>query len=826
MKYHNPLYSLEELKNILGAHLLGEDSSLIFDAITTDSRDYSITPTTLFVALKGKKDGHDYIPELLKRGVKAFLVSSIPSEEVMGANFILVEDTLKALQLFAKYHRSRFNAQVVAIGGSNGKTVVKEWLNEFLESKYKVARSPKSYNSQIGVPLSLLQIGQEHEMVLIEAGISKKGEMRALEDMIAPDWGILTHIGSAHGENFDSTEQKLGEKLQLYRNCSKLVSGVSENFQPQVRAYCASKDIVLLTWGAHLNNDLLVMERSEKNQGTRLRLRYKNDDELVVELPFTDTASVDNFLTVCLSAKSLGYSNSQIKNNVQNLQQIEMRLEILDGYNQCTLINDTYNSDLQSVKVALNMLHRQDRNKEVSVIISEILQSGFQEETMYGALAEALGAHVYKHLIVVGEKAEWYGDKFPANTRFYRSLSELMEQIDRIHFSNETILIKGARPFRFERLTSLLAKKAHDTVFEVDLNQLVSNLNFYRSQLKGATKIMCMVKALAYGAGASEIANVLQFHGVDYLGVAYADEGVRLRRAGISMPIMVMNPEQSSYRNLIEYNLEPEIYSFRVLDNFVTELKKYPEKQPFAVHLKIDTGMHRLGFSVEESEKLGSRLNAIPEIAVASIFSHLVSSDDLSDSVFTHKQASRLNDAIKNITRNLGYKPLCHLLNSAGIANYPEFQMDMVRLGLGLYGISPKAQFQDYLKPIGQLWSVISQVKELKPGESVGYNRRFIAKQPTRIATIPVGYADGIRRAWGNGVGYVSIEGHRAPIVGSICMDMLMVDVSEIMCNEGDRVCIMGTDPDVNKLADAIGTIPYEILTSISDRVKRIYLQE
>ena len=815
-------YTLADIASALNAELVGNKNSLV-DNLSIDSRVLGKNNKTLFFALRTtKNDGHKYIQELIDRGVVNFVVEKIPDLKDSKANFVVVDNSLIALQKLAKWKRNLSSLKTIGITGSNGKTVVKEWLYQLLKKDFSIVRSPKSFNSQVGVPLSVWNIKPENNLGIFEVGISEPNEMDFLEEIVHPEIGIFTNIGNAHSENFENLEEKILEKIKLFKNSKKLIYKDGGKLGEIIKKTELLTHVEKLSWSLTSKANLQILGVLKGKSTSTITGLYKSDVS-TIEIPFIDNASVENAVTSWLLMLDLGYSNKDISERIQLLSPIEMRLEQLEGNNNCTVINDGYSFDLNSLKIALNFLDTQIQHTKRTVILSNIEQSGVAPENLYHEVADLTKEHKINKIILVGDEISEYKNMFYSDEIFcFENTEILLESINSIELENEVILVKGARSFRFERVVKLLAKKTHDTVLEVNLSAIVRNLNFFKSQLKPTTKMMVMVKAFSYGGGSYEIANVLQYHNADYLTVAYADEGKALRDAGISTPILVLNPEVSSYQTLIKYNLEPEIYSIRVLQEF----QKALAGKQFSIHIKIDSGMHRLGFQNNNISDLLENLNQNKNIKVKSIFSHLSSADDLEESNFTKQQAEYLQEAYNLILAKLDYKPMLHLLNSVGIINYPQYQFDMVRVGLGLHGITNNKEAQQFLEPVTSLKTVISQIRNISEGESVGYNRKYISSKKMRIATLPVGYADGIDRRWGNEIGEVIINNSRSKIIGIIAMDMLMVDVTEIECNEGDEVEVFGENITVTKMSEKIGTIPYEILTKISPRVKRIYFQE
>ncbi|MFW6219172.1 MAG: bifunctional UDP-N-acetylmuramoyl-tripeptide:D-alanyl-D-alanine ligase/alanine racemase [Bacteroidota bacterium] len=817
-------YDLSNIAEIVRGELKANKNQIIRH-LHVDSRTAFISGDALFFAIRGERhDGHRFIPSLAEKGYRNFVISEnyLP-EKMPECNFILVKDTLQALQLLARHKRDRLKGKVIGITGSNGKTIVKEWLFQLLQSHKKTERSPKSYNSQVGVPLSLWSIDEDADFALIEAGISHPGEMIIQQQMIRPDIGIITNIREAHQENFKSYEHKAREKLMLFKNCDIIVHGIDqEPINRMIKEAPYMKDKLHFTWSFRDHSaDLKILSVKKENNNTRISALY-GYRKIQWTIPFTDYGSVENSV-ICFSCiLQLGFLPATMAERMRNLTPIEMRLEQKTGINGCTLINDSYNSDLVSLSIAIDYLNQQ-QNPVKTIVLSDILQSGKEEKELYMEVAILLNKKNIDRLIGIGPSISKNKQLFNEGSVFYDSTDDFLKGNNYNSFYNEAILIKGSRPFHFEKITAFLEEKVHQTVLEINMNSLVHNLNDYRSKLNPGVKIMVMVKALAYGSGSSEIARLLQYHKVNYLAVAYADEGYELRKAGIEIPIMVMNPEVSTFRGLTEHNLEPEIYSFNILKRFAGYLEQSGIKN-YPVHIKIDTGMKRLGFNIADIELLTKELHLASCIKIKTVFSHLAAADEPEHDEFTYQQVSRFKEAAEIIQKSIDYPIDRHILNSAGIERFPDAQFEMVRLGIGLYGVSVKNKKN--LKNISTLKSIVSQIREVHKGESVGYSRNGILKNNGKIAIIPIGYADGLKRNLGNNVGKIYINGKFAPIVGNICMDMCMIDISGIDAKEGDEVIIFGDKLPVSKIAEWAGTIPYEILTSVSSRVKRIYTQE
>jgi alanine racemase len=819
--------NLKSLISVLDAEWNGSDIDIFVDHISIDSRSLQNGPQTLFIALSGvNNDAHLYISELIEKGVQNFVVQYIP-ENVQGkANFFVVKNTLKALQELAAYYRDLFNIPIIGLTGSNGKTIVKEWLNFLLSPDYNIIRSPKSYNSQVGVPLSVIAINEKHNLGIFEAGISTVNEMANLQKIIKPTIGVLTNIGSAHDEGFLNLVQKIDEKLLLFKDCPIIIyqkTEVVDSCLTQFAAEYMMHPRKLFSWSFTDNSaDVFILKKESKNDHTHIQYQYKGEI-FNLEIPFSDSASIENTISCLLVLLHLEYDFNVIQNRVKLLYPVEMRLEVKNGIHNCSIIDDSYSSDFQSLKIALDFLESQKKNASKTVILSDIFQSGFSNEELYSKVAQLILDNKVNRVIGIGSTISSFAAKF-ANSRMFQNTADFINEIENLNFNNETILIKGARSFQFEEIVSLLEEKTHETILEINLDAITHNFNYFKSKLKPDVKMMVMVKAFGYGNGGLEIAKLLEHHKVNYLGVAFADEGISLKNGGITLPIMVLNPESTSFPSIIQYQLEPEIYSLKGLNAFL-KIAREKNLKDFPIHIKIDTGMHRLGFEDNTIDELIAALKGNSTVRVQSILSHLATSDDLQHFDFVNKQINLFEKLSSKLMSELNINPIRHILNTSGISNFPDAQFNMVRLGIGLYGVSNNPAEQKYLENVGTLKSIISQVRTIPAGDSVGYGRRFMAEQETKIATIPIGYADGISRLWGNEVGFVMIKNQKAKIVGSVCMDMLMVNVSHIDCKEGDSVIIFGESPTVIEMAEALKTIPYEIMTSISQRVKRVFFR-
>ena len=811
--------SIRNIIPIIKAKFIGITDVAIIDAVSIDSRSLQNSESTLFFAIIGpNNDGHHYVAQLIENGVVNFVVSYIPSNLQGKANFLVVENTLQALQIFAASYRSDFDFPVIGITGSNGKTIIKEWLNFLLSPDYNIIRSPKSYNSQVGVPLSVLGINEKHNLAIFEAGISTTNEMVNLQKIIQPTIGILSNIGSAHDEGFHDAGEKIKEKLKLFSSVEVLIM----NKNRTVEAFLNPK-IKTFTWSSEDGKADVFVIAKESSDRTEFKITYEKLC-FKITIPFNDQASIENAMHCLMVMLYFKYDHDTIQQRIASLYPVEMRLKVKNGINNTTLIDDSYSSDFQSLKIALDFLESQKQYKKKTLILSDIFQSGLVIDELYSQVSHLIVSNKINRVIAIGKTISGFKNKFP-NCIAFETTEKFLETIDKIPFENETILIKGARHFHFEELVAALEEKTHETVLEINLNAISHNLNFYKSKLNPETKLMVMVKAFGYGNGGFEVAKLLSHHKVDYLGVAFADEGISLKNAGIDLPIMVLNPENTSFSAIIQHQLEPEIYSIKGLTAFL-KIAEQKKLKNFPIHIKLDTGMHRLGFEEENIGELIAKLKDNKSVSVKSILSHLATSDEMKFIDFTLSQIKLFEELSSKLISELGINPIRHILNTSGISNFQQAQYDMVRLGIGLYGVSNDDEEQKALENVGTLKSIISQIRTIEAGESVGYGRRFLAEKQTKIATIPIGYADGISRHWGNGVGYVVIKNKKAPIVGSVCMDMLMVDISGIDCKEGTEVIIFGENPSVTFMAKELGTIPYEIMTSISQRVKRIFYRE
>ncbi len=823
-------YTIEKVTALIGARRYGNQNANI-GFLLTDSRSLCFPEETLFFALKSERnDGHHYIPDLYRRGVYNFVVETVPADyekDYPEANFLKVESPLEALQRLAERHREKFDIPVVGITGSNGKTMVKEWLYQLLSPQMAVTRSPRSYNSQIGVPLSVWLLSESTQVGLFEAGISEPTEMAPLRNIIQPTIAVLTGIGAAHQENFESLEAKCREKAQLFHDAKTLVYNADDDIVGKVVKEMGCKGEKLCWSMGDRHAAMYVKSVEKKEAATTITYSYQGGEENRYSLPFIDNASVVNSIICAVVALHLGVSAEDLDERMQHLEPVAMRLEVKQGQHGCTLINDSYNSDINSLDIALDFMARRPDHKgrRRTLILSDIEQSGETPERLYrevSALCEKRGVEKF---IGIGPQISGQSDEICIGEKcFFKSVGQFIRSEVFASLHDEVILLKGARQFGFDQLTELLVQKVHETILEVNLSALVDNLNWYRSFMKPETKLVCMIKADAYGAGSAEVAKTLQDHRVDYLAVAVADEGVTLRKNGITSNIMIMNPEMTAFKTMFDYDLEPEVYSFRLLEALI----KAAEKEgitSYPVHIKLDTGMHRLGFNPgEDMERLVERLKHQNAIIPRSVFSHFVGSDSDSFDDFSARQFALFDVGSRQLQAAFDHKILRHIDNSAGIEHFPDRQLDMCRLGLGLYGINPRNN--EIINNVSTLKTTILQLRHVKAGETVGYSRKGTLDRDSVIAAIPIGYADGLNRHLGNRRGYCLVNGHKAEYVGNICMDVCMIDVTDIPCKEGDSVEIFGDRLPVTVLSDALDTIPYEVLTGISNRVKRVYFQD
>ena len=826
-------FTISEINKIINGRVLfcKEENTYIKD-ILIDSRKLISPENCLFFAIPGKRnDGHNYLDRLYYKGIRNFIVSNpeLNYSIYENANVLIVDDTLLALQNICTSHRKMFNIPVIGITGSNGKTIVKEWLFQLMSNDWKIIRSPKSYNSQVGVPLSVWQMNSKNDLAIFEAGISEQDEMDNLQKIIKPTIGIFTNIGQAHNENFIETTQKVGEKLKLFTKVDTLIYCPDHSeIQEVIIKSEILKSISSFTWSHKTDADLKIISVTKKTDNFTTIEGVFKENEISIKIPFTDDASIENSIHCWATLLLFNYKNDLIAERMLKLNPIAMRLELKEGIYNCSIINDSYNSDVNSLKIALDFLDQQNQHRKKTLILSDILQSGRNEIDLYSEIADLLEKKGIERFIGVGPAISRQANKFKIEKYFYENTDDFLKRFSFSSFNNECILLKGARVFEFEQISKALQQKTHETILEINLNALVHNLNYFRSKLKPSTKIMAMVKAFSYGSGSYEIANVLQFHNIDYLTVAYADEGVELRKAGITTPIMVMSPEVQSFDTIIKHSLEPEIYSFRILNLLEKAINKsiIPKNKPIKIHIKLDTGMHRLGFEKKDMGVLLERLKVNSHIYVQSVFSHLAGSENTKHDNFTNEQIKSFVEMSDIIKKSIDHHVLLHILNSAGISRFPESQFDMVRLGIGLYGVGANKSEQKRLQNVSTLKSNITQIKTIKANNTIGYNREYTAKKDMTIGIVPIGYADGLNRKLGNSKGKLLVKGKFAPIIGNICMDMCMIDITEIKVKEGEEVIVFGEDFSITDFAKTLETIPYEVLTGISRRVKRIYFME
>jgi Alr-MurF fusion protein len=837
---HKPsalVYTIKKIAELVNGKILQLYQETVIEHLLLDSRKTYAAATSVFFALKGiRRDGHRFISELYKKGVRNFIVDTETDLSIYPeGNFVHVNNVLQALQQLTSFHRGRFDIPVIGITGSNGKTIVKEWLYQLLHEDYTIVRSPRSYNSQVGVPLSVWQMGNQHTLGIFEAGISETNEMQRLEKVIQPTIGILTNIGEAHSEGFSSSTQKLSEKIKLFAHCGKIIYCKDHTVPEQLdiegeHRGLFQNDVQFFSWSKHYAAWLKIIDVQKESDHTIISA-VLNDSDISIDLPYTDDASIENAITCWCTMLALEYKHTVIRGRLTSLQPVNMRLELKKGINNCTIINDSYSADLSSLKIALNFLNQQADDERKTVILSDFLQSGQENETLYKQVAFDLYSHKVDRIIGIGPAISTHlsfsasDDDYKPEVHFFITTAEFIHHFLSSAFKDETVLIKGARVFEFEQIVQLLEQKVHETVLEISIDSIVHNLKEHQHLLKPDTKIMAMVKAFAYGSGGAEIAGVLEYHHVDYLGVAYTDEGIELRKSGIGLPIMIMNPEESSFEAIINNNLEPDLYSFDILYQFDELLRKEGLLQ-YPVHIEIETGMNRLGFAMEEIEKLADYLASSSTLKVQTVFTHLAGSEDENEDDFTRQQFEKFQKASSILEGKLQYSFVKHISNSAAIIRHPEMQMDMVRLGIGLYGIDSANTGIAELLPVATLKSTIAQLKNIKKGDSVSYNRKGIVTRDSVIATVRIGYADGYSRRLGYGNGKMLINGKAAPVIGTVCMDMTMVDVTDIPgVKEGDDVILFGAELPIQQLAAWAGTIPYEIMTGISQRVKRVYFE-
>jgi len=831
------VYTIEQILTIIKGKWFQHVAEASIEHLLPDSRKVLFPATSLFFALKGpRRDGHSFLQEAYDKGVRNFIISNEQGTALSAdANIIVVKNTLNALQQLAAYHRKQFSFPVIGITGSNGKTIVKEWLNQLLEEKYTIVRSPKSYNSQIGVPLSVWQMSNQYTLGMFEAGISQSGEMDKLEKIIQPSIGIFTNIGEAHSEGFLNLRQKVKEKMQLFIHVQALIYCSD---YPQINEAVADlvqklrnkpgDELALISWGIKSDASLHVVSLIKDNAFTYITAMY-GEREISFAIPFTDDASLENAMTCYCTMLYLGIDNRYIQDHIGQLHNVAMRLELKKGINNCTIINDSYSADVSSLKIALDFLARQQQHQGKTVILSDIPESGKSEKELYQLVAATLHEKKITRFIGIGphlfRNKKIFESAEAMESILYENMDAFKKDFYHLKFQNETILLKGARLFAFEQILPLLEQKVHQTVLEINLGDVLHNLQQYQQVIKPSTKIMAMVKASSYGSGSYEIASLLQFHKADYLAVAYADEGVELRKGGISLPIMVMNPETNSFDALVQFNLEPDIYSFELLQLFDEHLKKEGLQQ-YPIHIELETGMNRLGFNADHMDALADKLT-IGCCKVQSVFTHLAASEDANLDAFTLQQAEKYFAAVSVLKKKIPYSFIQHIANSAAIIRFPELQLDMVRLGIGLYGIDSAATHTLDLREVSTLKTTIAQVKHLKKGETIGYGRKGIAKQDTVIATVRLGYADGYPRRLSNGMGKMLVNAKIAPVIGVISMDMIMLDITGIdNVQEGDDVIVFGRQLSVQQVAFWAQTIPYEIMAGISQRVKRVYFEE
>jgi alanine racemase len=829
------VYHIKNIGTIIQAGV-----SVVTDAVIEhlliDSRKIVFPHTSLFFAISGpRRDGHQFIREVYERGVRNFVVKNgFNTASFPLANFLQVPDVLASLQQLAAHHRSRFTIPVIGITGSNGKTIVKEWLYQLLQQDHNIVRSPRSYNSQVGVPLSVWQINEQHTLGIFEAGISTTGEMQQLAKIIQPGSGVFTNIADAHSEGFANDKQKAAEKSLLFADAVSIVFG-REALQHYLTPDGEDRSLFshvkdFFSWSRDAEATLKIISEEKKSNQSVITAEYKSET-IAITIPFTDRIAIDNAIICWCVLLQMNYEQGIIQQRMLLLEPVDMRMQLKRGINNCYLLNDSYSNDLSSLDLAIDHLQQQAGNQRTTLILSDILQSGQYEEALYRDIAAQLAVRGIHRMIGIGPAIAKYQYLFADIDEemlmsFYQSTDDFLQQVGTQQFKDEYILLKGARVFEFERISAWLEQKVHQTVMEINLSAMVHNLKQYHQQLKPSTKLMAMVKAFSYGSGSSEVARILQFHKVEYLAVAYADEGVELRKAGISLPIMVMNADDATFDTMVNYDLEPEIYSFPIYQSFHHYLGRQGILQ-YPVHIKFNTGMNRLGFEIADCTDLGNRMVANQTMAVKTVFSHLVASESAEHDGFTKQQVSLFEEACIQMERALGYSFIKHIANSAAIFRKPEYQFDMVRLGIGLYGVDSADGNGLSLQTVATLRSTIAQIRKVKAGDTIGYGRKGQVHRDSLVATVRIGYADGYGRELGNGKGHMFLHEKLAPVIGVVCMDMTMIDVTDIAkAKEGDEVEIFGKNLPVQQVAQWAGTIAYEIMTGISQRVKRVYMEE
>lgn len=821
------MYTISEIAQIIGGELHEKFNSPI-KRLETDSRSITFPEETLFFAIKSRRnDGHDYVEEAYRNQVRNFVIECDYNRfsHLSDANIICIKNSVEALQKLTIHHRNKYNIPIIGITGSNGKTIVKEWIYQLLQKEYKITRSPRSYNSQIGVPFSVWKLDSESQLGVFEAGISQVGEMEKIAPVVRPTIGIFTNLGEAHQENFSSLKEKCSEKIKLFKDCPVILFNKDEKLVDICIQQWNSKS-EFFTYGRNSQADVQIIGEEKQTNQTTIKYLYKGE-EYQYTIPFIHRVSIENSLPCLALMLHLGYTPKSIEERMLELEPIAMRMEVKEGENNCLLINDSYNSDIHSLSIALDFLREQAtaKNLNKTLILSDIFQSGIEDDSLYKIVAQMVEEKGINRFIGIGEKILKHKDIFPVNqSEFYSSTESFFQNLDNHNFQSEAILLKGARNFHFEEITDKLAKIVHETILEVNLSALIRNFNNFRSYLKPGTKIMSMVKANAYGSGDTEVAKTLQHSGCDYLAVAVADEGAELRKEGIHLPIVVMNPELNSFPKIFENNLEPEVYSFQLLEKVIYEAEKQGLTD-YPVHIKLDTGMHRLGFEEKDITKLIERIKSQNALKIRSIFSHLVGSDSSVFDAFTELQIEKFQRIRKVFEENFNHKILAHILNSAGIERFNQYQFDMVRLGIGHYGMS--AATTNVLEEVCTLKTKILQIRKVPAFETIGYSRKGVLKRDSIIGAIPIGYADGLNRKLGNYKGKVLVNDHFAPFIGNICMDVCMIDLTDVpQVKEGDDVIIFGKGHSIQDVAQTLETIPYEVLAGISKRVKRVYYKE
>lgn len=812
-------YTLAAISEGISCQLVGSGSAVV-DHLAIDSRQLHPHDSTLFVAIKGSHhDGHAHVQEMYDAGTRCFVVER-PDGLPQDANYLVVDDSLRALQMLAIWHRSSSQITSVGITGSNGKTIVKEWLNELIGDSKSVIRSPGSWNSQIGVALSIWRIEERHTIGLFEAGISRPNEMDRLKEMIAPQMGIFTNLGPAHSEGFESDKHKAAEKAQLFSECESVVCCRDHQVVVDALLNAGLGEERLLTWSRQGKAPMQILSEEETAYGKKCIVRYEGKAH-ELDIPFSDDASAENIFHAVLAGLALGVTFRVLKERVRELQPLDMRLQLIEGKGGSTILNDAYSNDPISLNIALDRLRAIASSRSKVAILSTMEDVRKNDLGANSALAEMLRRAELEKVYVIGPNPDSY--KGAGITLHYPDTEALLRSIKEEEFVGKAILIKGSRKYQLERIVERLRAKSHGAVLEVNLSAIKHNLDTYRDLLDERTSVMVMLKAFGYGGGATEIARLLEYEKIDGIGVAYATEGVQLRQDGITTPILVMNTADTGWDVFNRFELQPTVHSIPQLSSLIAYMDA--GGGVIDIHLELDSGMNRLGIKKSELDGLLDLIRVKSKVYISSVFSHLAASDSEIHDDFTNEQIDTFNNMFEHISKVLGYAPKRHILNSSGISRHSDHQMDMVRLGIGLYGYDGTLE-RNTLRPALSLSAAISQIKHVREGESVGYGRSYIADRDTRIAVLPIGYADGLRRTLSNGVGNFWIGNKAVPIVGKVCMDMTMIDVTNVTCEVGTQAWLFDERRGMDDLCAALETIPYEVLCSLSTRIERRYVRD